>query len=482
MAELTSEGLVIRRQPEVRESLVESYQELVNPNISVRDDEGFGQQTNIMALKFAEVEEALEAIVNSQNLFKAEGSSLDDIGATKLIPRQAATKSFTATQWFTEQNGFNIPSGSILKNPVTLDRFNTTAIINVSTTESVKVEYSITDVLNTTLYQINIGSTGYTYTSDADATVLEIITGLKSSIDATSPTAFTATLDTANNYLVITSTDNKPFSTSVVAYMISQGVTVVGYVQATVDGSVNAPSNSVTKMVTSSSVITTNPIAYTLGRAKESDEVYRLRIQTTQNTAGKATVEAIQDDTSLVSGVLIAKVIDNDLSTVDAEGRSPHSFETIVQGGLDADIGKAVLTAKPAGIESVGNTAIATTDKYGNAKTVYITRPTSINLAFQIEYTKHGETTFPADGEDLIKQAVKDYTDALILGQDITPISYYGHIITAVGALAALTVSVQQIAAQGDAPVGGSWQTTVLAIGDSEFGSTTLVDIYPVEV
>ena len=82
----------------------------------------------------------------------------------------------------------------------------------------------------------------------------------------------------------------------------------------------------------------------------------------------------------------------------------------------------------------------------------------------------------------MIKQAVKDYTDTLILGQDITPISYYGHIITAVGALAALTVSVQQIAAQGDAPSGGSWQTTVLAIGDSEFGSTTLVDIYPVEV
>ena len=482
MAELTSEGLVIRRQPEVRESLVESYQELVNPNISVRDDEGFGQQTNIMALQFAALEEALEAVVNSQNLLKAEGSSLDDIGATKLIPRQAATKSFTNTQWFTEQNGFIIPSGTVLENPVTLDKFNTTAIINVSTTDSVKVEYSITDVLDTTLYQINIGDTGYTYTSDADATALEIITGLKASIDATSPTAFAATLDTDNTYLVITSTDNTLFSTSVVAYMISQAVTVIGYVESVVDGSINAPSNGVTRMVTSSSVITANPIAYTLGREKETDEAYRLRIQTTQSSSGKATVEAIQDDTSLVSGVLIAKVIDNDLSTVDGDGRNPHSFETIVQGGLDADIGKAVLTAKPAGIESVGNTAIATTDKYGNAKTVYITRPTSINLAFQVEYTKHGETTFPIDGEDLIKQAVKDYTDTLILGQDITPLSYYGYIIAAVGALAALTVSVQQIAAQGDSPNGGSWQTTVLPIGESEFGSTTLVDIYPAEV
>jgi hypothetical protein len=482
MADLTPEGLVIRRQPEVLDSLEKSYQELINPDISVRDDEGFGQQTNIIALAFSNLEEAIEAVNNSQNLLKAEGTALDDIGSTKLIPRQAASKSFTSTQWFTESNGFNIQADTKLQNPITLDKFVTTAEINISTTNCVRVEYSITSVLDSTLYQVNVGATGYTYTSDGSATDLEIITGLKASIDGTSPTAFAATLDTDNVYLVITSTDNTPFLTSVEAYMLSQDVTTIGYVESEADGAINAPSNSVTKMVTSLSVVTTNPIAYTLGRAKESDEAYRLRIQTTQSSAGKATVEAIQDDTSLVVGVTIAKVVDNDLSTVDASGRPPHSFETIVQGGADADIGKAVLTAKPAGIESHGNTAVVTEDKYGNEKTVYITRPTSINLAFLVEYTKHTETDFPVGGDDLIKQAVKDYTDTLVLGQDITPLSYFGVIIDAVGALESLVVSVQQITNQGDPPVGGSWQTTKLSIDETEFGSTTLVDITTTEV
>ena len=477
MAELTEEGLVIRRQPEVLTSMLSSYQELVDPDLAIRDDEKFGQDANILATKIAEVEEGLEVVVNSQNPLKAEGTSLDDIGVLLNVPRQAAAKSYTSTQSFTQQNGYILNAGSILENPNTLDRFVTTVSLTITTNACTRVEYSINTVLDSTLYRININDTAYTFTSDGSATALEIITGLKASIDTTSPTLFTATLDTDNTYLVIEGVNNQVLKVSTLAYMSTHNVTSLGYVEAQEFGSIDAPSNSVTNMITSSSVTTTNSTAYITGRDKESDEVYRTRMLTTQGTGGKATVEAIQDDVTVTEGVTVAKVTENDTSVVDGEGRPANSFETVVQGGVDLDIATAVRVAKPAGIQSYGNTGVVTTNKYGTQKTIYITRPPTINLAFKVEYTEHTETSFPADGVDLIKASIVESTDQLSLGQDVIPINYFGGIITAVGSLEALIVSVQQITNQGDTPNPANWQTTKLSISDSEYARTILSDI-----
>ena len=477
MAELTEKGLVIRRQPEVLASMLSSYQELVDPNLAIRDDEKFGQDANITATKIAELEEGLEVVVNSQNPLKAEGTSLDDIGVLLNVPRQAAAKSYTSTQGFTEQNGYILNAGSILENPNTLDRFVTTSSLTITTNACTRAEYSINTVLDSTLYRININDTAYTFTSDGSATALEIITGLKASIDATSPTLFTATLDTDNTYLVIEGVNNQVLKVSTLAHMSTHDVTSLGYVEAQEFGSIDAPSNSVTKMVTSSSVVTTNSTAYITGRDKESDEIYRTRMLTTQGTGGKATVEAIQDDVTVTEGVTVAKVTENDTSVVDGEGRPANSFETVVQGGVDLDIATAVRIAKPAGIQSYGNTGVVTTNKYGDQKTIYITRPPTVNLAFRIQYTEHTETTFPTDGVDLIKASIVDSTDQLSLGQDVIPINFFGGIITAVGSLEALIVSVQQITNQGDTPNPINWQTTKLSISDSEYARTILSDI-----
>jgi len=477
MAELTEEGLVIRRQPEVLASMLSSYQELVDPNLAIRDDEKFGQDANITATKIAELEEGLEVVVNSQNPLKAEGTSLDDIGVLLNVPRQAAAKSYTSTQSFTQQNGYILNTGSILENPNTLDRFVTTASLTITTNACTRVEYSINTVLDSTLYRININDTAYTFTSDGSATALEIITGLKASIDTTSPTLFTATLDTDNTYLVIEGVNNQVLKVSTLAYMSTHNVTSLGYVEAQEFGSIDAPSNSVTNMITSSSVTTTNSTAYITGRDKESDEIYRTRMLTTQGTGGKATVEAIQDDVTVTEGVTVAKVTENDTSVVDGEGRPANSFETVVQGGVDLDIATAVRVAKPAGIQSYGNTGVVTTNKYGTQKTIYITRPPTINLAFKVEYTEHTETSFPSDGVDLIKTSIVESTDQLSLGQDVIPINYFGGIITAVGSLEALIVSVQQITNQGDTPNPVNWQTTKLSISDSEYARTIPSDI-----
>lgn len=482
MAQLTAEGLQIDRQPDILDNLKDSARENINPNISIRDDEFLGQDYKILSLKLAEIQELIEAVNNNFNPYKAEGTNLDDIGTLLSIPRQAAAKSYTTTQRFTESNGFVIPVGTILENPITLDRFTTTSLITLSNLTCVKTELSVNQILNSTLYQVNVEDVAYTYTSDADATELEIITGLKASIDATTPTAFTATLDTTNNYLVIESVDSTTLKVTYEAYLEFESVTGIGRVEAENTGALSAPSNSITKMVTSTSVVTTNPTAYILGRDKESDQDYRTRLLTTRNLSGKATVEAIQDNTSVVAGVTTSKVIENILNVADGDGRPAHSFETIIQGGQDSDIGDAIWDAKPAGIESHGNTTVNVTDKYGNPQIVKLTRPTTVNLAFRISYTIHSETTFPTNGEDLIKDSVVNNTNDNTLGEDIIPISYFGGIISAVGYLEVLTVEVQQIVNQGDTPNPANWQTTKLSISESELAKTISTDIIVQEI
>lgn len=482
MAQLTGEGLVIDRQPEILDNLKENAQQDIDSNISIRDDELLGQSYNILSLELAKAQELLEAVNNNFNVLKAEGNNLDDLGTLLGIPRQGNSKSATTTQYFTDKNGTVIPLGTLLRNPITLDQFATTSQITVSNLECISIKYSVDQVLNSTTYQVNINDTAYQYTSDVTATELEIITGLKASIDVTAPTLFTATLDTINNYLIISSVDTTNIKVTFEAYLSTVEVTVKGSVEAEEFGAISAPSNSVTEMITSTSVVTTNPTAYTLGRVKESDEEYRERLLTTRSTAGKATVEAIQDDTSVVDGVTVSNVIENVLTITDPSGRPEHSFETIVQGGTDADVAKAIWTAKPAGIESHGNTTVVTEDKYGNPQSVKLTRPTTVNLAFEVDYTPHTETDFPSNGESLIVASIENNTNDNTIGEDVIPISYFGDIIGQVGYLENLVVKVQQITNQGDTPNPANWQTTKLAVSDAEYARTVTSDITVQEV
>jgi len=68
MAQLTGEGLVIDRQPEILDNLKENAQQDIDSNISIRDDELLGQSYNILALELAKAQELLEAVNNGSNI------------------------------------------------------------------------------------------------------------------------------------------------------------------------------------------------------------------------------------------------------------------------------------------------------------------------------------------------------------------------------------------------------------------------------
>jgi uncharacterized phage protein gp47/JayE len=483
LAGLDENGLTIKRLPEVLADIVVSEQENIDPDISTRDDELLGQLNNIVATPIADVWALIQAVNDNFNLLKAEGKNLDDLGVLTSTVRQAGTKSSTPDQQFSGNNGVTVLAGTIVQNPITLDRFIVANNISISVGSCISAKYSVASVLDTELYTLSVNTTEYTYTTGVSATALEILNGLKAAIDADTAATWSSEVDTGEEQLAIT-TAGDDISIVTITFLLADEVTVSGLAEAEFEGEVSAPSNSVNTIVTSIAGLasTTNPSAYIIGRLRETDEEYRARILVSQQSSGKGTVEAIQDDVSNVAGVTTANVMENDQSVTDLDGRPPKSFEVTVQGGTDAEVALAIWISKPAGIETFGTTSTNIEDSSGNQQTINYTRPLPVHLAILVEYTKYDEESFPAGGEASIASTVQSHTDGLGLDEDVIPSRYFGPIYAGTEGINSLVVKVQVLASPGDPIVPASWQTTKLPISFKEFASTTGTDITVTEV
>lgn len=147
-----------------------------------------------------------------------------------------------------------------------------------------------------------------------------------------------------------------------------------------------------------------------LGRNDETDEALRIRhSQSLQSTTG-STVDSLLASLLTVQGVNSVQVIENRTDTVDSEGRSGHSFEVLVDGGADQDIIDAIFLAKPLGIETVGTTSGTATDTQGTSYDINFSRPIDTPIFIKTTIVKLlSPATYPADGDDQIKEAVKEF-------------------------------------------------------------------------
>ena len=476
---LTTNGLEIRRLPEVIADLVTSLQTNINPNINVDDDALLGQINTIFAEYIASQEELAQAVYDSFNVLTAEGKNLDDLAALIGITRSPAIASFTSSQQFTGNEGAVIPIGTLLQNPITGIRYVTTGtelILSIEDCSSGTIE--VQSVLNSTAYSFNVNVTTYSFTSDASATRAEILAGLQSAVAADANATWTATV--VGDRLVVTSQGANISLTSLVN-LLPVKATNTNKAAAQNTGIIETPLGVVNSLVIPVVDSTVNLAPYTTGRAQEGDEEFRARLLTSQQIGGKATVEAITDTLLAIDEVTTARVIENNTSsTVDSI--PAHSFESFVEGGTDAKVALAIWNTKPAGIGSYGTTSEDIVDSQGNPHTIMFTRPTVINLAFKLSYTVYDAAVFPVDGENRIAKTIDAYTDTLGLGVDIIPTRYFGPIYDAVAGINSLVLEVQIIPASGDAPNPANWQTTTLAIADKQKGKTELVDIEVVEV
>lgn len=213
----------------------------------------------------------------------------------------------------------------------------------------------------------------------------------------------------------------------------------------------------------------TNAADAVVGLNQETDTEYRVSREASLTVSGDATLDAIRADILAIAGVTECKGFQNVKDRV-IDGLPPKSFEMVVLGGADQDIFDQILGSGGAGIESHGSTSGTAADNEGNSHTVKFTRPTEITVHVDVTVLTD-PATFPGDGSDQIKEALRATIEALNIGDDVVINSLYAPILSVSGVLDVTVLELDTV----DPPVA----TTNLSIAAREVADieTTNIDV-----
>jgi uncharacterized phage protein gp47/JayE len=402
--------------------------------IRVDEESVFGQLIGVFSEPTSLEWLALESVYNSLNPDTASGFSLDNIVAYIGLKRLEATATTVVGQLI----GLNqtiIPAGSEataigvntvfkLDTDVTLTNLGCMAI-------TLDLEYQ-----DNTLYSVTINNTNiFSYTSqplDVKATVIDALALAINNGD------IGVTAGNINNILVISSNNNIHFSLSHNANLSILALTNNGNFTAVDKGNIPLQSGALTNIQTPVSgwVAVNNNNAGITGRNLETDDELRIRRTKSLKVVGSGTIDAIRARLLNISNVTAASITENINDVTSSEGLPPHSFEALVLGGSDQDIGDTIWSAKPAGIKTYGNVAVNVVDTAGKTQIVNFSRPVKLYIYASIVLTKN-MSLYPLDGDSRIKDGIVKQIMALDVGEDVIYQSLYQTVYSIPGVTAA---------------------------------------------
>ena len=136
-------------------------------------------------------------------------------------------------------------------------------------------------------------------------------------------------------------------------------------------------------------------------------------------------------------------------------GRPPKSFETVVQGGTDQDVGDLLWIVKPAGIQTFGNTQVNVLDSMGNTQAVFFSRAVPIYIWVLATITLNPQETFPSNGLQQVSNAILAYGNSLGIGVDVF-IQRVEAAVFSVPGIASVSVQLARTTNPTDTPIYGN--------------------------
>lgn len=156
----------------------------------------------------------------------------------------------------------------------------------------------------------------------------------------------------------------------------------------------------------------TNSVRFEGGRNTENDPEFRARYYQSVDFAGGVNLDAIIAEIyESVEAVVAVTGEENDTDVENENGLPPHSFEIVAYGGLDEEIAAAIYRRKAAGIQTFGNTKVATVTASGGTTDVCFSRPAPVKVWIKV-FNLVTNSYFPLDGIEQIKQTLVDYIGA----------------------------------------------------------------------
>ena len=443
MAGVENTGFVLKRLPEIilelRQEAASLFQDLVAPGevVDTSDSSALGRLIGLVSPSTADLWEAAQEVYSAFDPNSSTGIALDNLVALSGVTRlsQSATR---ADVYLTASVNTTIPNGSIVQSVLTATDFSTTSDVVFKSVQTVGVGVNVVSLDVNNSYTLRYrASTDSSYisvevASTSTPSIEDIYIAFEAAIQATHPDL--ETFRDNGRLFVKPVTNFQLFDFEVSNNMVISKVMKTVAVEATEVGSIEQAPDTITTIITPilgwDSV--TNPQEASVGRYEETDEELRLRWRNTKFQFATNIVESLYSAVFSLEGVSNAVIYENDTDVVDGNGVLPHSFLTLVDGGLSSDVATAIWRNRPTGIRSQGNTSVDIIDSFGYVRTINFSRPTEVQVYIEIDLETNNR--FPEDGEQKIKEALISYINGLTINDDVvysrlyTPInSVEGH-------------------------------------------------------
>ena len=464
MAGIESTGFVTKNLDTLRTELINQIESELGA-IDSSADSVTGVYVGAVAKGLTDLWELMQAVYNAFYPNSASGVSLDNVVSLNGIARLAATRS-TGDVQVKGDAGTVLSAGRVVSAAVSGARFTNENPLTIDASVSVACDISVLTVADSTDYTVTINGVASTFNSGVSATAESIAAGLVAQI-ITNAEPVTPTDNLDGSFYIDTNDITVTFSVIVTANLsldkISNNLSVIAEDYGVIQGLAGTVTVIETPVSGWDSV--TNQVDIVEGRDDETDSELRLRRAESLQVIGAGTIEAIRSRLLQVDNVTGAIVEENATDVTDGSGRPPHSFEAVVSGGLDQDIGDLIWLVKPAGIATFGTETVVVTDSQGFSHNIYFSRATEIYLWVRVTLTLYSEETFPTDGLTQVAAAVLAFGDTHQVGNDVIPQRFVSSIYDIPG-IENVLVEIAVSATPMGAP--GAYQTTKLSIANTE--------------
>lgn len=447
MAGLTSQGLTIKRLPEIITNLKSQAEQIfadllpAGDTVDTSDSSTIGRMIGLVAPSQADLWEAVQQVHDSFNPNSAFGYSLDNMIALSGITRYGAEPTRVSCL-FEGNNNVLVGNTAKVSSSTTQKIFSLSSPVSLNQYQASGIGISVATVTNSTVYTVGYSVDGISYTnvsitSDASATSAEILAALKTAFDTTTGGAFVTYYQ--DGYLFINRTD--PFQT--VSYSTTPNITVnkcikLGIVNCDEIGPIPQLEGSVDTIAVP--VFgwdkVGNPLPGAEGRYEETDEELRERFRNSKFFQATNILEALVDAIRNVEDVSDVVIYENDSDTTNGLGVPPHSFMPIVLGGLPTTIGQAIWQNKPTGIRSFGDTTVVIADSQGIGHNISYKTPATTPIYVSVNITNTG--TMPGDVVAKLKEAILEYGNTnFSIGDDVV----YSRLYTPINSISGFQVN-----------------------------------------
>lgn len=465
---VTPAGFVRPRLPEIRVEIIEALRANLrargmSDDIETRPDSIMGVLIDTFADRETALWEMGEGVYYAMYPGSASGTSLDRAVAFSGVSRLSAERSKCYVIVYGLQ-GTAVPVGAQIRNRVTQTLWETAQAVTISALAAADVRL-VPAVQNSTTYTVTINGVDYSYTSDAVATIGDILAGLVAALAAgpmqvSSDGSAIRLLAVDIGEAAVEATAN--FSVATLGSRVL-AQTIDPQAEAVEPGDLD----TIVTLVDGWQSVA-NLVSGSVGRSTETDAELRRRYQTGVFRFGAATLPSIAPNIQReVSGIRAIKVFQNDTDAV-VDGRLPHSLHVVVDGGIEEEIAMAIYKYKAAGIDTNGAIEKTVTALEGD-QLIRFDRPTPVYVWVKAALTllPAAEQPFPVDGFELVAESINVTGQAHEIGQDVIVQRFFSGIYQTKG-IAEVDLQFAFASDPGDTPAPGDYSAANITIGDIE--------------